>query len=57
MVRVKLAVSILISYINIHHLFQRSFAFILGRVNGRTSNRAEIRTTNFQIQYLLRFYP
>ena len=29
----------------------------LGRVNGRTSHRAEIRTTNFQRQYLLRFYP
>ena len=27
------------------------------RVNGRTSDRAEIRTANFQMQYLLRFYP
>ena len=26
-------------------------------VNGLTSDRAEIRTTNFQMQYLLIFYP
>ena len=27
------------------------------RVNGRTSDRAEIQTTNFKMQYVLRFYP
>ena len=28
----------------------------VGRVNGRISDRAEIRTPNFQLQYLLQLY-
>ena len=29
----------------------------IGRVNCPVPNRAEIRTANFQVQYLLQFYP
>ena len=29
----------------------------LGRLNGRISNRAEIRAVNFEMQILFRFYP
>ena len=32
------------------------FCFLIGRVNDRIPDRAEIRTPNFQLQYLFQLY-